>query len=212
VCSSDLFRGVPLFSADRGHIHHRLLDRGLTHRQAVLVIYGGGLVCGISALLVSFANGFQTAVILLVVSALAYVALRALGYADLAKAGAALEERRQNLDLHAAVRRAEAALRGASSLEQVWAVVRDQSAAFGAAGVGLKVGAGQAWRYGFDDLPDHALQASFGLAPEHPGQDVLELAWDDGRKTVDRDMEIAVELFCAHTLRAVERVAKGMEG
>ena len=29
-----------LFSAERGHIHHRLLDRGLTHQQAVLVILG----------------------------------------------------------------------------------------------------------------------------------------------------------------------------
>ena len=29
-----------LFSAERGHIHHRLLDRGLTHQQAVLVLLG----------------------------------------------------------------------------------------------------------------------------------------------------------------------------
>jgi UDP-GlcNAc:undecaprenyl-phosphate/decaprenyl-phosphate GlcNAc-1-phosphate transferase len=27
------------FSADRGHLHHRLLDLGLSHRQAVLLIY-----------------------------------------------------------------------------------------------------------------------------------------------------------------------------
>ena len=28
------------FSPDRGHIHHRLLDLGLTHMQTVLLIYG----------------------------------------------------------------------------------------------------------------------------------------------------------------------------
>jgi UDP-GlcNAc:undecaprenyl-phosphate/decaprenyl-phosphate GlcNAc-1-phosphate transferase len=28
------------FSPDRGHIHHRLLDLGLTHRQTVVLIYG----------------------------------------------------------------------------------------------------------------------------------------------------------------------------
>lgn len=28
-----------IFSADRGHIHHRLLDAGLTHRRAVLILY-----------------------------------------------------------------------------------------------------------------------------------------------------------------------------
>jgi UDP-GlcNAc:undecaprenyl-phosphate GlcNAc-1-phosphate transferase len=33
------------FSADRGHFHHRLLDLGLSHRQAVVLIYllGGAL-------------------------------------------------------------------------------------------------------------------------------------------------------------------------
>lgn len=31
--------GRPIMSADRGHLHHRLLDMGLTQRQAVAVIY-----------------------------------------------------------------------------------------------------------------------------------------------------------------------------
>jgi UDP-GlcNAc:undecaprenyl-phosphate GlcNAc-1-phosphate transferase len=42
------------FSADRGHFHHRLLDLGLSHRQAVLVIYG---VCIILALAGLFLSG-----------------------------------------------------------------------------------------------------------------------------------------------------------
>ncbi len=36
------------FTPDRGHFHHRLLDLGLTHRGAVLVIYG---LCGLLAVL-----------------------------------------------------------------------------------------------------------------------------------------------------------------
>ncbi len=36
------------FTPDRGHFHHRLLDLGLTHRGAVLVIYG---ICGLLAVL-----------------------------------------------------------------------------------------------------------------------------------------------------------------
>jgi hypothetical protein len=32
-------RGLPLFRADRGHIHHRLLETGLSRRQVVLVTY-----------------------------------------------------------------------------------------------------------------------------------------------------------------------------
>jgi UDP-GlcNAc:undecaprenyl-phosphate GlcNAc-1-phosphate transferase len=33
-------RRVPVFSADREHLHHKLLDMGLTHRHAVLVLWG----------------------------------------------------------------------------------------------------------------------------------------------------------------------------
>ena len=36
------------FTPDRGHIHHRLLDLGLSHRAAVLLIYG---ICGALAVL-----------------------------------------------------------------------------------------------------------------------------------------------------------------
>ena len=41
------------FSADRGHFHHRLLDLGLTHRQAVLLIYAICVVLAAAGLLLS---------------------------------------------------------------------------------------------------------------------------------------------------------------
>jgi len=43
-----LSRGRSPFSADRGHIHHRLLDLGLTHTQTVLLIYA--ICAGLGAL------------------------------------------------------------------------------------------------------------------------------------------------------------------
>jgi UDP-GlcNAc:undecaprenyl-phosphate GlcNAc-1-phosphate transferase len=52
-----LSSGRSPFSPDRGHIHHRLLDLGLSHRSTVLLIY---LVCatlGLMSLLVSSATG-----------------------------------------------------------------------------------------------------------------------------------------------------------
>lgn len=39
----------PIFAADRGHIHHRLLDLGFTHRGAVLVLYVAGAVAASAA-------------------------------------------------------------------------------------------------------------------------------------------------------------------
>ncbi len=36
----------PIHQADRGHLHHRLVDRGLSQRQAVVVIYAlSGMLC-----------------------------------------------------------------------------------------------------------------------------------------------------------------------
>ena len=45
------------FSPDRGHIHHRLLDLGLSHRATVLLIYGVCAMLGLMSLLVSSATG-----------------------------------------------------------------------------------------------------------------------------------------------------------
>jgi UDP-GlcNAc:undecaprenyl-phosphate/decaprenyl-phosphate GlcNAc-1-phosphate transferase len=44
------------FSPDRGHLHHRLLDVGLSHRQTVLLIYGICILLGALALLLSGAT------------------------------------------------------------------------------------------------------------------------------------------------------------
>lgn len=40
----------PIFQADKKHIHHRLLSRGLSHRATVLVIYGISIFFSMSAL------------------------------------------------------------------------------------------------------------------------------------------------------------------
>jgi UDP-GlcNAc:undecaprenyl-phosphate GlcNAc-1-phosphate transferase len=48
-----LASGTSPFEADRGHLHHRLLDLGLTHRGAVLLIYAIAAVLGIAGLLLS---------------------------------------------------------------------------------------------------------------------------------------------------------------
>ena len=47
-----------IFSAERGHIHHRLLDMGLRHKHVVLLLYGVSLVSAITALLLRFANSW----------------------------------------------------------------------------------------------------------------------------------------------------------
>src|SRR4029078_7469356 len=48
-----LSQGRSPFSPDRSHIHHRLLDLGLSHRSTVLVIYGICLALAVLSLLLS---------------------------------------------------------------------------------------------------------------------------------------------------------------
>jgi UDP-GlcNAc:undecaprenyl-phosphate GlcNAc-1-phosphate transferase len=46
-------QGQPPFAPDRGHFHHRLLDVGLSHAHAVLLIYGVTIVLGVLAFVTS---------------------------------------------------------------------------------------------------------------------------------------------------------------
>jgi UDP-GlcNAc:undecaprenyl-phosphate GlcNAc-1-phosphate transferase len=63
-----LASGRAPFSADRGHFHHRLLDLGLSHRSAVLVIYGLCIVLAALSLVLS-GRGQVSAFIVIVLGA-----------------------------------------------------------------------------------------------------------------------------------------------
>lgn len=62
--------GVPIFTPDKGHLHHRLLALGLTQKQAVLIMYCVSAVLGLVALFVASVNyktGILTVAIVLAV-------------------------------------------------------------------------------------------------------------------------------------------------
>jgi UDP-GlcNAc:undecaprenyl-phosphate GlcNAc-1-phosphate transferase len=75
--------GRGLFEADRDHVHHRLLDLGLSHRRAVLCLYGIGLALGVLAILSVIRSGFQYGLFLLVIVLASVAGLRKLGYREL---------------------------------------------------------------------------------------------------------------------------------
>ncbi|MGQ9497464.1 MAG: MraY family glycosyltransferase [Desulfotomaculales bacterium] len=62
------YRRRPIFNPDRGHLHHRLLDAGLTHRRAVLVVYGVDAVLGVSAILLTVLSTDQGVVLLVLLA------------------------------------------------------------------------------------------------------------------------------------------------
>jgi UDP-GlcNAc:undecaprenyl-phosphate GlcNAc-1-phosphate transferase len=66
VITRRLAQGRAPFSADRGHFHHRLLDLGLTHRGAVLLIYAVGIVLAILSFVLS-GRGQLSAFVIIVI-------------------------------------------------------------------------------------------------------------------------------------------------
>lgn len=60
------FNNQPISSADKMHLHHRLLSLGFTHRGAVLTIYALAMVFSFIALLMNYASTW--AIVLLVIS------------------------------------------------------------------------------------------------------------------------------------------------
>ena len=76
-------RGFPIFSPDRRHIHHRLLDRGLTRPQVVTVLY---CAAGAAALLSVLQSALKWRIagwaVLLLVGVAIYFGTRTLHYAE----------------------------------------------------------------------------------------------------------------------------------
>ncbi len=66
----------PVFSPDRGHIHHRLLDLGVTHQRAVLILYGVSLALTVAAISFSLGRSWDTGAAMLIGSVASVVLIR----------------------------------------------------------------------------------------------------------------------------------------
>ena len=76
----------PIFSPDKGHIHHKLLDMGLTHKKTVLLLYGLSLLFTSAAIAIYVGRTrWQVGVALLVAAVLVFIMMRAVGIFQLSK-------------------------------------------------------------------------------------------------------------------------------
>lgn len=78
IVKTKSIKGV--FKADKGHLHHRLMARGYTQRQAVLILYGITATFGMMAIIL-LDSGIWKAISF----ALLVVAIVAIGYKDILK-------------------------------------------------------------------------------------------------------------------------------
>lgn len=70
----------PIFSPDRGHIHHRLLDLGITHRRAVLILYGVSIFFTMIAITIALGRNWEVGVALLALTVVMVGLARFIGY------------------------------------------------------------------------------------------------------------------------------------
>ena len=114
--------GQPLFTADREHIHHILMKRGLTHRQVVILLYGVSALCGLLSLCLLYPGGVALAIVLVVLSVCIWAGLRRLGYHEFHELGRAAHraiEQKQVISNNVAIRRATERLSEAQDFLQL---------------------------------------------------------------------------------------------
>ena len=75
-------RRQPIFGADRNHMHHRLLDRGLSPRRVALILYGAcGLAAAFSLMQATQGNALN-GLLLVIFCVTAWAGIQLVGYAE----------------------------------------------------------------------------------------------------------------------------------
>jgi UDP-GlcNAc:undecaprenyl-phosphate/decaprenyl-phosphate GlcNAc-1-phosphate transferase len=64
-----IIKGKSIMEADRGHLHHRLIDMGLSHKQSVMVMYIFSASLGLCAIVLADKGVFTAILLVILVSA-----------------------------------------------------------------------------------------------------------------------------------------------
>lgn len=135
-------RGQPIFSPDRGHIHHRLLDHGLTPKRAALILYGISSLAAVFSLFQELVYTPLRAVIIVLFCIAVWVGIQRLNYAEFGMVGNFLfgGSLRRHIDIQLRLRQFEASLTQVHSMEAMWTVIVAGSEGFGFPGITLEAG------------------------------------------------------------------------
>lgn len=126
-----LISGRPVFTADREHIHHKLLQHGLTHRQVVILLYGVSAGFAMLSLFLLWPTGSSLGLVLAVLGIGIWIGVQHLGYlefGELARVAHRTFNQPQIFINNLAIRRATEELKVARDYEQIRCILL---AAFG---------------------------------------------------------------------------------
>lgn len=212
-------RGRPLFSADKEHIHHRLMSLGMSHRQAAFALYAVCLALNVVALVLVFSNSIAAASLLAALTIVGFLAMRRLGYIQFSSTHFLSDQRRRNRELRTIVRDGSERLREAATEQDVWGVIKQLAPDVGATAVNLSrrtAPESEEWttlRFEVAEVPqthEHpAFASSLHVPTSRSPETLVEFTWRDGRSAMDRDEEIALESFAERVGEAFDRVAPG---
>jgi UDP-GlcNAc:undecaprenyl-phosphate GlcNAc-1-phosphate transferase len=114
--------GRPILDPDREQIHHKLLDRGLSQKQVVIVLYGVSAIFGLLSLLLLAPGGSSIGLTLVVLGVGIWLGVQQLGYLEFGEiqriAQRTLEQRRVFVN-NLSIRRATESLKSARDYSQV---------------------------------------------------------------------------------------------
>jgi len=114
--------GKPVFTADREHIHHVLLRRGLSMRQAVIVLYAVSAVFSMFGLLFLNPDNRFLGLTLFVLGLCVWIGIQHLGYHEIGEMGRLVNRgvgQRQIIVNNIKIRRAGASLADATTLAEI---------------------------------------------------------------------------------------------
>ncbi len=137
-------RRQPIFAGDRGHIHHRLIDQGLTPRRAALILYAASALAAAFAVIASVVPNELRVFVLFAFCAAAYSGIRYARYPEFGVLGKVI--RRMNfrgfVDEELRLRSFEDEVKLARSSEDCWAAIRHTARDLGFSSVEARLGEG----------------------------------------------------------------------
>jgi len=112
--------GRPLFAADREHIHHKLMELGLSQRQVVIILYAVSAVFALCSLFLLWPSGSTLGIAFVVLGSGVWIGVQHLGYVELGELSRFAQrtlEQRQVFINDLTIRRAIEQLKGAADFD-----------------------------------------------------------------------------------------------
>jgi UDP-GlcNAc:undecaprenyl-phosphate/decaprenyl-phosphate GlcNAc-1-phosphate transferase len=118
--------GRSLFTADREHIHHKLLELGLSQRQVVIILYAVSAMFALCSLFLLWPGGSALGIAFVVLGSGVWIGVQHLRYVEFGELGRlaqrTLEQRRIFIN-DLTIRRAVEQLRQARTFEEVYSIL-----------------------------------------------------------------------------------------